>query len=45
MTRILRKLSKNALRTTFRPLEAAVDRGPPDEFFFPDDYDQRDPTW
>lgn len=32
-------------RTTFKPLEAAADRGSPDHSFFPDDYDQRDPTW
>lgn len=31
-------------RTTFRPLEAATDTGPPEDTFFPDDY-QRDPTW
>jgi len=31
--------------TDFRPLEAVVDRGPPDIPPFQDDYDQRDSTW
>ncbi len=31
--------------TTFRPLEIVVDRGPPEQIQFQDDYDQRDSTW
>ena len=32
--------------TTFRPLEVAVDRGPPRTEEIPDfEFDQRDPTW
>ena len=31
--------------TTFRPLDAISDRGPPESSTFQDDYDQRDSTW
>lgn len=31
--------------TTFQPLAAALERGPPEPLEFSDDYDQRDSTW